>query len=276
MKQQHRLWIIGIVAVLLVAVVAFTRGNPAGPEKTLALQVPAFLDSVSSTNTAAPPEVTAMLSSEAGISAYIQTADSITLSSVRGEFRTIETETADYIIGSVAVPDHPEQFDVHVYVHTDGWILSYYINTDPTGKIADVRASTVSGTKLDTILAIVAGAAGYPAINVKYYDFRYPNATHMLMVAEDQADGREFNITMPTEYGYFERSFGVYDSTTYSSDPWNLYINGTAATRTWYGSNMAYGSIPASQLLPGQTHLIALNSGSTVAYGILVITYRVQ
>ncbi len=275
MKQQHRLWIIGIVAVLLVAVVAFTRGNPAGPEKTLALQAPAFLDSVSSTNTAAPPEVAAMLSSEAGISAYIQTADSITLSSVRGEFRTIETETTDYIIGSVAVPDHPEQFDVHVYVHTDGWILAYYINTDPTGKIADVRASTVNGTKLDTILAIVAGAAGYPAINVKYYDFRYPNATHILMVAEDQADGWEFNITMPTDYGYFERSFGVYNN-YYDSGAWVLYINGTAATRSWIGSYMTFGSIPASQLLPGQTHLIALNSNGSVAYGVLVITYRVQ
>ncbi len=210
MKQQHRLWIIGIVAVFLVAVVAFTRGNPAGPEKTLALQAPAFLDSVSSTNTAAPPEVTAMLSSEAGISAYIQTADSITLSSVRGEFRTIETETADYIIGSVAVPDHPEQFDVHVYVHTDGWILAYYINTDPTSKIADVMARTVNGTKLETVLSIVAGAAGYPMIDVKYYDFRYPNATHILMVAEDHENGRDFTIEMPIDFAYFERSWAFY------------------------------------------------------------------
>ncbi len=276
MKQQHRLWIIGIVAVFLVAVVAFTRGNPAGPEKTLALQAPAFLDSVSSTNTAAPPEVAAMLSSEAGISAYIQTADSITLSSVRGEFRTIETETADYIIGSVAVPDHPEQFDVHVYVHTDGWILAYYVNTDPTSKIADVMARTVNGTKLETVLSIVAGAAGYPMIDVKYYDFRYPNATHILMVAEDHENGRDFTIEMPIDFAYFERSWAFY-TTTDNDYYWGFYINGAEATASWGGWRMSYGVIPASQLLPGQPHQIGLNTNTNYSpYGVLVITYRVQ
>jgi len=271
-KQQYRLWIIGVVAVLLVAVLILTGRNPANAGQTLALEAPAFVAVTESAGT--PPEVAAMLNSEAGISAYMQTSAAIDLNLVRGEFRTIETETADYIIGSVPVPDHPERFDVHVYVHTEGWILAYYMNHEPASKMVDVRAWTINSTKLETVISIIAGALGESVSSLKYYDFRYPNATHILMVAEDHYDGRYFYIEIPTEYGYSERSFAVYNNSYYSSN-WHLYINDTAATRSWYGSDMTYGSISSSQLLPGQSHHISLDSSGD-SYGVLVITYREQ
>jgi len=272
MKQQYRLWIIGVVAVLLVAAVAFTRGNPAGPEQILALQAPAFLNSVSGASTGSPPEVVALLSSEAGISAYIQTANPITLNSVRGEYRTIETETADYIIGSIPVPNYPEHFDVHVYVHKDGWILAYYLLDEVASKIVNVKAGSISTTNLETVISIIASAAGEAVTGLKYYDFRYPNATHVLVVAEDEVDGQDFTITLPTDFGYYDRSFAAYDSTSgYTAN--DLYIDGVKATKSWYDSYVAYGVIPASQLLPGAPHLIALAGDHP--YGALVIIYRV-
>jgi hypothetical protein len=275
MNQQTRFLLIGVVALALVAAVALTGGNPAGPEHTLALEMPAFV--LERGNAAAPPEVAAMLTNEAGISAYMQTVGPITLNTIRGQYRTIEAETADYIIGSVAIPNHPEHFDVHVYVHRNGWIVAYYMSNEATGKMINVLARTISTTKLETAISIIAGAAGEAVSGLKYYDFRYPNATHILIVAEDHVDGRDFNITMPTEFGYFERSFGVYNNTDgYNREAtWHLYINGTAAPRSWRGWYMAYGSIPASQLLPGQSHYVNLHSSGTVAYGALVITYRV-
>ena len=273
MKQQYRFLLIGVVALALVAGFTLTGGGQdGGPEGALSLQAPAFVRAAEGDGSAASAQVTAQLAAEAGISAYLQTSSPINLSLIEGEFRTIETRTDDYIIGSVPVPDHPEHFDVHVYVHKDGWILAYYMNNEPTAKIVDVRGWTISSTKLETVISIIAGTLGEPMTGLKYYDFRYPNATHILMVAEDHHDGREFYIEMPTEYGYSERSFAVYSS---DSRGQNLYINGSAASRTWVGSNMAYGSIPASQLLPGQTHKVNLHSmGST--YGVLVITYREQ
>jgi len=274
MKQQYRLWMIGVVAVLLVVAVAFTVGTPTGPEMTLALQAPAFLNSVSGASAEVPPEVATLLSSEAGISAYIQTAHSITLNSVRGEYRTIETETADYIIGSVPIPDHPEHFDVHVYVHTDGWILAYYLNNETTSKIVNVKARTISTTKLETAISIIASAAGEAVTGLKFYDFRYPNATHILIVAEDHENGRDFTITLPTDFGYFERSFAMYNTESWCNDCLDFYINNVIATRSWAGFNMTYGMIPASQLLPGQPHAIRLTN-SYSPYGALVITYRV-
>jgi len=271
MKQQYRLWVIGVVAILLVAAVTFIGRNSANAEQTLTLQAPAFVQASADESTIS--NIGTYLSNEAGISAYIQTVNPIDLNQVRGEFRTIETETADYIIGSVAVPDHPEHFDVHVYVHTDGWILAYYLKGDATSKIVDVRARTINSTKLETIISIIAGALGETTTGLKYYDFRYPNATNILMVAEDHLDGRDFTITMPSSYGYSERSWAMINDQTYV----DFFINGTAASPTWSGWDMGYGTIPASQLLPGQTHTIALrDTGWMSPYGVLVITYRVQ
>jgi hypothetical protein len=267
-KRQTRILIIGVVALALVAAVALTGGNAAGPEKTLALQAPPFIEAAESV--AAPAEVAALLSSEAGISAYVQTAGPITLSSVRGVYRTIEAETADYIIGSVAIPDHPEHFDVHVYVHKDGWIMAYYLQSETTSKIVNVMGSTISTTKLETAVSIVGSAAGQAVAGLRYYDFRYPNATHMLIVAEDHLDGRDFTITLPTEFAYYDRSFAVYNSYNYT----DFWINEVQVPRAYIQFNMSYGQIPASQLLAGIPHNIRLN-GSYYPYGALVIIYRV-
>lgn len=275
MKPQYRLWIIGVVAILLVAAVAFAGRNSANAEQTLALQAPTFVQA--SANESTISNIGTYLSTEAGISAYIQTANPIALNQVRGEFRTIEAETADYIIGSVAVPNHPEHFDVHVYVHTDGWILAYYLKDNVTSKIADVRAGTIASTKLETVISIIAGAAGQAVTNIRYYDFRYPNATNILMVAENPTEGKDFTIALPTDFGYFDRSFAIYN-TNAQSDGLDLYVNEVKISRSWSYNEatyvaMSYGVIPASQLLPGQTHSIRLGYGNP--YGVLVITYRV-
>ena len=63
------------------------------------------------------------LDAEAGISAYYKAPDTIDLNQVAPVFRTIEISTTEYIIGSVAVPNYPEHYDVHVYVNTNGWIF---------------------------------------------------------------------------------------------------------------------------------------------------------
>ena len=269
MKQQYRFWLIGVVVlVVVVLAVAFTGGNAAGPEQTLALQPPAFVQAASSETSGTPAEIATMLSDEAGISAYIQTSGPIDLSQVEGEFRTIETQTTEYIIGSVPVPDHPEHFDTHVYVHSDGWILAYQMEDEATSKMVDVKAKTISSTKLETVVSIIAGAAGESVGDLKYYDFRFPNATNILMVAEDEQNGSSFSIEMPEEYAYPERSFAVIGGRQ------NFYIDGTNVTKTWHGWDMAYGVIPSSQLLPGQEHQIAIDDYWS-AYGALVITYRV-
>jgi hypothetical protein len=255
-----------LMAGALYAGTALGRA-PAAPDnsKTTALQPPAFLQAAYAAGTA---DVLARIDEEAGISAYFKAPDAITISQVRSVFRVIETETADYIIGSVAVPSYLEHYDVHVYVHKTGWILAYYLRGDHVGKIVDALAQTLNTTKLKTVVAAVASAAGAPFGDVTYYDFRYPSATHMLLVAEDAANGNNFTIKLPSTYGYFERS-GV---TLASCCDGQFYINGAVIPITFSNGpySMHYGSISASQLLPDLTHNIA-----TPNWSALVIIYRI-
>jgi len=208
------------------------------------------------------------LDTEAGISAYFKSPDPIALSQVRPMFRTIETETTDYILGSIGIPNYAEEhFDAHVYVHKSGWILAYYLRDDPISKIVDSRAQTINTTKLNNVVAAVASTAGSPFTSATHYDFRYPNATNMMMVAEHYANGSEFTVKMPASYGYFERGWALQDITCCNAD---FRLNGVDLQQQYVENGAMYGSISASELLPDLTHTIWVYD-----YGVLIVIYRV-
>ena len=256
-----------LIAILIVG--ALYAGSTIGQHlhiptsgKTTALQAPTFLQKAHAVGEA---DVLARIDAEAGISAYYKTPDAITISQVRSTFRTIETETADYIIGSVAVPNYVEHFDVHVYAHKSGWILAYYMRGDPVSKIVDAKATTLNTTKLKTVVAAVASAAGAPFSDVTYYDFRYPNATHMLMVAEDFANGNAFTIQLPSSYGYFAREWALMN---FNGERY-FTVDGIRQDPVWGAADHYYGTLTASQLLPDVPHTITVDD-----WGVLVLVYR--
>ena len=271
MKTNYKPIFIISLAILLATVIAFTGKPQANPGFDLALQSPSFVQAAAEgRSTGAPAEVTAMLTQEAGISAYLQTFSPISLNQVRGLYRTIEADTADYIIGSVPVDNYYEHFDVHVYVHTDGWILAYYLRDQVTSKIVDVKAQTISTTKLETVIEKFAGAVGVASSGLKYYDFRYPNATNILMVAEDSNEDLFFTIKLPSEYIYFERSWAGHGGYIRS---FNFRINNEIQQASYREGYVNYGPVLASALLVDQTYTISIDSYPK--YGVLVITYRV-
>lgn len=274
MKTYYRVTLIIILAILIATVYAFSGRLQVKPELNLSLQRPSFVQAAtddSSPGTTA--EVAAKLSEEAGISAYKQASGPINLDHVRGLYRTIEMETADYIIGSVPVPNYSEHFDVHVYVHTDGWILAYYLKDQVASKMVDVKAETVSTTMLETVVSIIAGAVGQSTSDLKYYDFRYPNATHILLVAEDAVGDIDFTIQLPSEYIYYGYSYNI--GCNGRNDHYcDLFIDGIEQPYDYFDSYIKYGAVLASTLLVGQTHQIILDD--LTDYGVLVITYRVK
>lgn len=260
--------IVGTVLVVLAAIFA-TRGWSAntGQQYSLPLAPPAFV----SANSPAASAIADRLDTEAGISAWFQSIDPINLTNAATAFRVIETQTADYIIGSVPVTGYPEHFDAHVYVHKDGWILAYYLRQDPVSKIIDIRAPTISSTNLRAAISTVAGASGVALGTVQYYDFRYPSATYILMVYEDDANGTDYTIKPPQEYGYYERGFALAAHHQYSSrfllDGVNIPCSYGSTTNYGY----CYGVIEASKLLQDVIHTV-----DTEDDGVLIITYREQ
>lgn len=252
----------------------------------LILKAPAFI----SVAKGADDAVASTISDEAGISAYFQTPSAIDLSSVRSKFRTVERETADYIIGSVPIADYSNDYDVHVYVHKDGWVLAYYLKQDPASKIInwrtyDANGATILTPKLEDAITIIVNAAGTTLTTATYYDFRYPNATHLMLIADGKVStgkaNESFQVTMPESFTVFERSWSI---TGNQDQKYNL---DTVLIKEWDTGRCdgvwkyAEGVLNVSQLLPGQLHTIEIEGTGCLAsnvrvYGGIALVYKEQ
>ncbi|MCB9135577.1 MAG: hypothetical protein H6636_09125 [Anaerolineales bacterium] len=275
--KTRKLISVFLIVLVLVGIASFVPGlrktTSPEPDNVVNLVRPAFLQTAHAQEGTESFDVGQMLDDEAGISAYFQTGGAIDLDLVRDLFSTIEIETAEYIVGSIPVPNYPEVYDNHVYVHVDGWIMAYYFNTDPVAKIIDVKGNTIVSTLLKNTVALVAGAAGMSLTNITYYDFRYPNATNMMFISElADPEGNNFIVNIPSTFGYSERSWSVYATgccyMNISLDSSNL--GSSASYWDVYGFHLGYGYITPAQMLPDSDHTIELED-----YGTLVVIYTV-
>ena len=265
---------VGFVALVLVAVwftfVSLRFWRQDEPGYGLRLERPALTRTVY----ADTGDIGSRLDDEAGIAAYYDAGQTINLSRVVNSFRTREIATDDYIIGSVAIPGYLEHSDAHVYVHRSGWILAYYPHTTPVSKIVDVVGATITTTKLEKAIVVLADAAGLSLSNVKYYHFGYPNATHMMLIAEDDANGNDFTVQLPATFNYFERSWavrrvhcGCLTGVAFGTFKLDGVDNPNVVFDEPYIG--MYGLINGSQLATDTTHTIAIQY-----YGVLALVYR--
>lgn len=272
--MKHKMFKTILITAILVTILVFAFGlvnkpDQAGQENNIfSLEPPAFV----SVARAETKEISSFLDDEAGISGYFQATGPIEITDdVRSAFRTIEVETTDYIIGSVAVTDYPESEDVHVYVHVDGWILAYYLADDPAAKIFDWydyanNGGTEINTKFEKVVAIVASLAGVPFPGLTYYDFRFPNATQLMLIAENEANGNDFTVNLPSSFTVYERSWGLRNTDGYNGSNWVL--DGIVVGSVCNGC-VGQGLLTAAQLLPDATHTIGIDD-----YGGLALIYR--
>jgi len=274
---------IALVIASSVAMYSLERegsGLSGGGEKgVISLMPPPFIDVAGASPAggggggAAPRAGTTFLEEEAGISAYTNVGETIDLEKAKTAFRTIEYETDEYIIGSVPLPDYPETEDVHAYVHKDGWIVVYYLKEEPASKILDWEDydtdEKITGTKLEDGINAVCAAAQVPSKDIKYYDFRYPNANRLMIVADAQwSEGTDtFNIKIPSDFKVYERSYSHYAYDSYGS---NMKIDGDVIStieRCDDYSVTNYGELTWAQLSPDEFHNVSLWHDEYVGYG---------
>ncbi len=268
-----------VLFVSLTILVAFfassIRPTQSGNENSFSLHPPKFV----STASAAATSALSAIEEEAGISAYYKADSSIDLGQIRNMYRTIEDETSTYIIGSMAVGTYPESEDVHVYVDVNGWILAYYLDGVPTGKIVDWTTYHNSGqatltTKLETTVSAVAGQAGVPYSGATHYHFQFPNATHIAIALEHTTTYGVFDINIPSEWGYLERSWSAG-----GDHHLDLWVNSERVLDANYsGWNTYEGLLTAAQLPPDQFHTIGVDEiggGGQDVYGSIVLLYRI-
>jgi hypothetical protein len=265
--QLGKIGLILLGVLTVVTAVAFTTGS-LGPQnqlfddtgQKLTLTRPIFLQSARASMN---QEIAYRLDEEAGISAWIDSGFPINLATAASAFKVIEDQTSEYIIGSVDLPNYVDRYNAHAYVHVDGYILAYYPRQEPASIMIRAKEQDITSTNLATIISIVASASGVPTSIINYYDFRYPNAKNILVVAETD----NFTINIPSSFAYYERGFAIggYHSA--------FNLDGTVLPII-YGANVygstyaAYGTISAAQLTPDITHNITI-----AGIGFLVITY---
>lgn len=253
-----------------------------GGSDTFALAAPPFIEvaraQLGEGGSSVAAAGTSYLEDEAGISAYTDVGETIDLEDAKTAFRTIEYETDEYIIGSVPLPDYAETEDVHAYVHTDGWVVAYYLEAEPTAKIVDWEdystAEIITGTKLEDGVSIVCNAAGVPIIDLKYYDFRYANADKLMIIVDASWSTGEdtFNIKLPSDFVFYERSFSHCFDGYYSSDVSRMYIDEDEISYI-KGSGTNYGLLSPTQLSLDTFHTIEIR-GDDDAFDAIVLVYR--
>lgn len=278
-----------VPAVIVMAAYLLTGilGSSDNQDGLFALSPPSFVQVAQADSDA----VSAFPTNEAGIAAYFQSSSTIDLDNIRPIYRTIEVETTDYIIGSVPVPNYSsETEDVHVYAHVDGWVMAYYLADDPAAKIFDwsVYDGVTIITKFDTVLTLAASALTISLPTTTYYDFRYPNATNLVLIADAVYEGSgnpvtdSFEVNMPNNFTYFERSWAIncYEPAAgrdarYRLNGIEIYYYSTCP----YSGNWAdvYDTFTPLQLPANTTHTIEIERHIFLdhVFGGLALVYQV-
>jgi hypothetical protein len=214
---------------------------------------------------------------EAGISAYVHAKSSVNLNDAKPAFATIERETDDYIIGTVALSKHTEEQYPHVYVSTDGWVVAYYPNDRPASWIlpwADYSGGEISSTTLSKAAGIVCSEIGGTTTGMKYYDFRYEDASKMMIIVESASWSTDFfKVTIPTTFSTYavDWSHYKYVGGGASASRSTTYLDGVQFSSFGKGIYTGYGSF-VGQFDSGIEHEIKIvcNDGGRVG---LVLEY---
>lgn len=197
------------------------------------------------------------LEDEAGMIAYTLLDKKIDLKRAKSVFKAIEKETDKYIIGSFSISGFKgySKEDVHLFVHTDGWVVVYYLKQDSTAKMISMQ--NLGNTKLNMGLTEACSMIGATVPYVRYYHFQYPDADKFIVLAKSQS--QPFRIMIPISFVIYERSW----SSSGSINVDNKSISGSSDS----GQFGTYGLLSTADLKPDDFHNI---SGSCA----LVLIYR--
>ena len=223
---------------------------------------------------------------EAGISAYINTGQTINIENVSQIFTEVVEVGDNYIIGITPISDYGGNINVHVYADTDGWIVAYFLNGTPASKMmqwkeaTDVNnpvITTITNTTLVDAVHKAGDAAGVEIVSnvIKYYDFSHPNANSMMLFIRTRATNgvNLHQVEIPANYTLYETSYYhyIYYYGYYYNDRYHSYwdsklkVDGTlvsdastSSSPTGYRWSRAFDSY-GGRITTGTLHTIEIS-----------------
>ena len=164
-----------------------------------------------------------------GLVAWTDVGRTIDLNQARSLFTTIYSETADEIVGtySSVIDNYGATEDINLYISKSGIIAEFYNSYEPASKTILWNSDKIFFSRLASIVT-VGQSLGYTIDikNVKYYDYRYPDANRILIVTQSLGEqiignydygGFDFNI--PNYATIYELSYSIYLNDVYSPQP---------------------------------------------------------
>ena len=218
---------------------------------------------------------------EAGICAWVKAKSSVpNLNAAVPAFAAIERQTDDYIIGTVAMSGHNEQQRPHVYVSTDGYVVAYYPNDRPVSWLLPwyyYSGGPIPTTTLKEAAQIVCDQIGGTTTGLKYYDFRHPDATKMMIIVESTTGSEWFKVTIPSDYTVHRVDWSHWCSDCYRSS-YNyrsyVYLDGVTFNTLHCDSCFSTGSFdPSTEFTKGVEHQISISANADTPRIGLVIEY---
>lgn len=208
------------------------------------------------------------LETEAGISAYTQ-VQMVDLAKAAGAMKTVEIQTSEYVIGTVGIEGYDNSHDVHVYVDNSNWVIAYYLADEKAAKIIDWIAyaganNQITRNKLEVALDDVCNAMQTYVSGVSYYDFRFPEATNIIIITDEELSSNTtetFDIMIPSSIVVYNRvwSYAKNDGGYCDIKIDETILNKVDPGNGWYSWN---GDIAISLLSPDVYHTISINNGS--------------
>ena len=282
MKDKFGMWMLAILCAIAIVAssmaiysyIAADAGKGIGEGKgVIALMPPPFIGTVGAAETGAGA---AFPADDAGIAAYEQLKSDIKLKVAKPIFASIFMEEPDFIIGTVAVSGMAEDEYPHVYVASDGWVISYYLRDQEASHITPFGYSS-STTNLNEAMKKVYGKIGavFNPDKLEFYDFRNPDATGMVMAMERSPSGgsSRFYVTIPDSFTVYEVSWAYYGShpSNYAKlDGWT-FAEGNTGSLT---DKKRYGSFDSTDFEKGVEHELELYntySHTKVNLGLVII-----
>jgi hypothetical protein len=196
------------------------RTRTDGGNDAISLEPPLFI----SVAEAAETGIMAFPADKAGISAYVKITTPIDIDKVRTIFTKVEDIGDNYIIGIVPIANWLETTEVHLYADKDGWLVAYFTKEEPAAKIMkwpeNYEGSPITKITTTTLREALGNAGQAAGVGipreVKYYDFRFPDANAMTLFVKVSKNGTGITqVKIPAEWTLYEASYYGRGTNTY-------------------------------------------------------------
>ena len=246
---------------ILIALVALTlmiglygttnRSKTDGGNGGISLEPPFFISAAEAAETG----IMAFPADKAGISAYVKFPTTIDLDKVRTIFTSVEDIGDNYIIGTLPVSnkgEYPkEEIQVYLYADINGWLVAYFTREMPAAQIMKwplkipSKITQITTTTLQEALRNAGQAAGDIPHEIKYYDFRFPNADTMTLFVKVSDDEPAITqVKIPANWTLYEASYSV--GCYYGDSFRRVKVDG--ASFSWRGPRSYQGAIAVGTL----------------------------